>query len=63
MKRLFLIGILLVSVFIAKAEDYFETYNVLSDDYVVAIQDAQIIRQINGGTVITPIFDETCPKS
>lgn len=63
MKRLFLIGILLVSVFIAKAEDYFETYNVLSDDYVVDIQDAQIIRQINGGTVITPIFDETCPKS
>ncbi len=53
---------LLATAFIANADDYIESYNAISDDYVNEIHDVQIIRPINGGTVITPIFDESCPE-
>lgn len=44
------------------AEENIETYNIVSDNYVDTIQDVELIRPLNGGTVITPIFDESCPK-
>ena len=64
MKRIFLLLLLLVGFVIhTMAENYIESYNIASEKYVDEIQDVQVIRRINGGTVITPIFDETCPKS
>lgn len=63
MIRIFtLIIALFATVFISKADNYIESYNVISDGYSNEIQDAQIIRPINGGTVIIPIFDESCPE-
>lgn len=63
MKRIFLLLLLLVgSVIHTMAENYIESYNIASEKYVDEIQDVQVIRRINGGTVITPIFDETCPN-
>lgn len=53
---------LLATAFISKADNYIESFNVISDGYSDDIQDAQIIRPINGGTVIIPLFDESCPE-
>lgn len=62
MKKFFTFFVLLATIFIAKADNYIESFNVISDNYVNEIQDAQIIRPINGGTVIIPIFDNSCPE-
>lgn len=62
MKHVITFVILTVSVFLVFAEEYTETFNVLSDDFEESVQDTQIIRNINGGTVIIPIFDDSCPK-
>lgn len=62
MNRIFTLIALLATSFIAKSDNYIESFNVLSDDYSNDIQDAQIIRPINGGTVISPIFDDSCPE-
>lgn len=62
MKKIFTFFVLLATIFIAKADNYIESFNVISDNYVNEIQDAQIIRPINGGTVIIPIFDNSCPE-
>lgn len=61
MKNTLLCLILFFAAIITKA-GYIETYNVISDDYISDIQDANVIRVINGGTVITPVFDESCPE-
>lgn len=53
---------LLATVFITHADNYIESFNVISDNYANEIQDVPVIRPINGGTVITPIFDESCPE-
>lgn len=57
-----LIITLFMTIFISTANNYVESYNVISDGYSNEIQDAQVIRPINGGTVIIPIFDESCPE-
>lgn len=62
MKKIFTFFVLLATIFIAKADNYIESFNVISGNYVNEIQDAQIIRPINGGTVIIPIFDDSCPE-
>lgn len=62
MKKIIFSIVSAIIVFYAKAEDYVETYNIISDQYSPVIQDAQIVRRINGGTVITPVFDESCPE-
>lgn len=62
MKRISAFMILLMSLLMVAAEDYIESYNVVSDNYNFKVQDVQIIRPINGGTVITPIFDDSCPE-
>ena len=36
--------------------------NVLSTMYSNEVNDVPAIRNLNGGTVIIPIFDETCPE-
>lgn len=62
MKKIIFSIVSAIIVFYAKAEEYVETYNIISDQYSPVIQDAQIVRRINGGTVITPVFDESCPE-
>lgn len=44
------------------AQSYMESYNVVSDEVSDQKEDIKIIRNINGGTVILPEFDETCPE-
>lgn len=44
------------------ADDYEEFYNVVSDDFLIDIQDTPIERTINSGTIIIPEFDDTCPE-
>ncbi len=62
MKKIIFSIVSAIIAFYAKAEEYVETYNIISDQYSPVIQDAQIVRRINGGTVITPVFDESCPE-
>ena len=62
MSRVFPFLVLILTTFCAYSEDYIESYNLISDNYVNRIQDVQIIRPINGGTVITPVFDTSCPE-
>ena len=47
---------------VALAQSYTESYNIVSDSYSNKIEDIKVIRNINGGAVIIPIFDETCPE-
>lgn len=44
------------------AQSYMESYNVVSSEVIEKKEDIRIIRNINGGTVILPEFDETCPE-
>lgn len=63
MKKFILSLILLPSLVVTtRAEDYIESFNIVSDNYSNSIEDVQVIRYINGGTVIIPEFDETCPQ-
>ena len=62
MKRILIIILAFATAIIAKSDNYVESFNLISDSYINDVQDAQIIRKINGGTVITPIFDENCPE-
>lgn len=62
MTRLFIFIALLATAFSAKPNNYTESFNLVSDNYINDIHDIQIIRPINGGTVITPIFDDMCPE-
>lgn len=39
-----------------------ESYNIVSDNYSNKIENVKVVRNINGGTVIIPEFDETCPE-
>lgn len=62
MKRI--ISILLLSSFVlsTRSENYIESFNIVSDNYNNSIEDIQIKRFINGGTVIIPEFEDTCPE-
>ena len=66
MNRLFMAFVALMVTFILKADDYadsyIESFNEIADDYADDIQDIQVIRNINGGTVIIPVFDKSCPE-
>ncbi len=62
MKKILALLVLLITVVTAKSDSYVESYNVISDRYINLIQETPIIRQINGGTVIIPVFDESCPE-
>lgn len=44
------------------AQTYSESYNIVSDAYNNKIENVKVIRNINGGTVIIPLFDESCPE-
>ncbi|MCM1317457.1 MAG: hypothetical protein NC241_04695 [Bacteroides sp.] len=62
MNRIFIFLSFIITAIIAKPENYIESINIISEDYVNEIHDAQIIRKIHGGTVIIPIFDESCTE-
>ena len=62
MKRLSMVIIIIGSLLSAKSQDYIESYNEISDNYVDLVQDVQVIRTINSGTIIIPEFDESCPE-
>jgi len=62
MNRILLFLSFFVATITAKSEDYIESFNIISDNYINDVQDAQVIRHINGGTVITPLFDASCPE-
>lgn len=57
-----ILSALLLSFYASLTAENIESYNTISNDYADEIQDVPIIRKINGGTVITPILDATCPK-
>jgi len=54
--------LIICSAILARANDYVESFNVISDQYEGSVHDVQVVRPINGGTVIIPEFDETCPE-
>lgn len=62
MKRIPMLLIGLICAFASWAQSYSESYNIVSDAYNNKIENIKVIRNINGGTVIIPIFDESCPE-
>ncbi|MBD5257451.1 MAG: hypothetical protein HDS52_02010 [Barnesiella sp.] len=62
MKRFLCLFSFLLALSLAKADEYSEFYNYVSDDIRSFIEDLPINRIINGGTVIIPEFDESCPE-
>lgn len=54
MKKALLLHILLFFTFALRANNFIETEDILSDDWLDSVNDSPIIRQINGGTVIIP---------
>lgn len=63
MNRLILILTLCLSAMTAFAQEYLSSSDRLSNAYRDEVQDIPVIRSINGGTIIIPIFDESCPES
>jgi hypothetical protein len=61
MRKILLLLFLSTAVFI-NAEDYIESFNIVSQDYVGTISDNDGDRYIYGGTIIIPAFDESCPE-
>ncbi len=62
MKKLIVfLGLIFLTLRVA-ASDYIESYNVITDQYSEVLQDIQIVRNINGGTIIIPSFDNSCPE-
>lgn len=62
MKRTVTLLCLLSALGSSYAADYVESFGVVSDNYVGYTKDIQLIRRINGGTVIIPEFDSSCPE-
>lgn len=62
MKRIITTVALLFTIIHVRSADNIETFNVISDSYVNEVKDAKLIREINGGSVIIPEFDESCPE-
>ncbi|MDE6346052.1 MAG: hypothetical protein K2L55_05225 [Muribaculaceae bacterium] len=62
MKRSIILILLFSSFALTRAENYLESFNIVSDNYHNTVDSVQIERYINGGTVIIPEFDETCPE-
>lgn len=61
-RRIFFLSLILMQYCVLKADNYTEAFNIISDDYSDSVCDIQIIRPINGGTIITPVFDSSCPE-
>lgn len=62
MKQVLFFLSFLSCITLLNADDYEEFYNVVSDDFLIDIQDTPIERAINSGTIIIPEFDDTCPE-
>lgn len=62
MKRFLLFAFYAFNILLLRGEEYIESYGLLSDDYINSVSDIQLIRQINGGTVILSSFDDSCPE-
>ena len=62
MIRLSILVSILMGFLMVSADDYIESFNIISDNYDDNVQDVQVIRPINGGTVLLPTFDESCPE-
>ena len=62
MKHFILTAIAALSFMPLLAEDSIETYNELSDNYYSIVEDIPVIRNINGGTIIIPEYDASCPE-
>lgn len=52
----------LSALIFAHAEECFEVYSMVSDEIWSVVDDTPVTRIINGGTVIVPDFDESCPE-
>jgi len=61
-KRLTTLIISMLFIIGLNASDYIESYNEISEGYNNSVHDANVIRQINGGTVLIPEFDSSCPN-
>lgn len=62
MKRIIMLIAVMTGAIYLNAQNNVETYNIISDSYKNALQDTVLIRNINGGTVIIPVFDSSCPE-
>lgn len=62
MKRFLLFAFYAFNILLLRGEEYIESYGLLSDDYINSVSDIQLIRQINGGTMILSSFDDSCPE-
>lgn len=54
--------LIFTSVLFAEAQNYIESYNTISDSVKGYVNDVKIIRPINGGSVVLPEFDNSCPE-
>lgn len=61
MKRIIFLTLLSLMTISVRSESFIESINEVSDNYVESVQDTVFIRNINGGTVIIPIYDDSCP--
>lgn len=52
MIRLSILVSILMGFLMVSADDYIESFNIISDNYDDNVQDVQVIRPINGGTVV-----------
>lgn len=62
MRYIVALATVLLSVFHASGETYIESFNNVSEDSIGHVHDIELIRNINGGTVIIPEFDSSCPE-
>lgn len=62
MNRIILFLFAIMNMTLMAAQSYTESYNTVSDGYSNRIEDIKVVRNINGGTVIIPEFDESCPE-
>lgn len=61
MNRIIFLTLLCLTTISVHSESFIESINEVSDNYLESVQDTVFIRNINGGTVIIPIFDDSCP--
>lgn len=62
MNKILLTLFFILNCILCTAQSYIESYNLATDKYDNHKEDVRIIRNINGGTVIIPEFDENCPE-
>lgn len=62
MKRAIILFAYIASHLYSMSQTTIESFDILSAEYMETATDYAKIRDINGGTVIIPEFDETCPE-